>query len=229
LLVGACYLYPIWRYLTRAREEADTRSRILRRMVLGAVISGVPLLATWGAVQWASVWAHQLGQQAVSAGTASVDSSRFWKEYTLMAASVGAIVGCVLGALLAGWQGRRLAYIVLCLASLASLLFFYRYNTTVDGIFFFSAFLMGACTASFYGWLPLFLPELFPTRVRATGQGFSFNFGRILAAVGVLQVPALMGDPPDYARACSSLAFIYLLGLVVIWLAPETYGKPLPE
>ena len=57
--------------------------------------------------------------------------------------------------------------------------------------------------ASFYGWLPLYLPELFPTRVRATGQGFGFNFGRILAAVGVLQVPVLMGDPPDYARACS--------------------------
>jgi hypothetical protein len=92
-----------------------------------------------------------------------------------------------------------------------------------------TVFLMGAFSASFYGWLPLFLPELFPTRVRATGQGFGFNFGRIIAAVGVLQVPALMGKPPDYARACSMLAFIFLLVIVVIWLAPETKGKPLPE
>ena len=45
---------------------------------------------------------------------------------------------------------------------------------------------MGGVSASFYGWLPLYLPELFPTRVRATGQGLSFNFGRILAAIGVL-------------------------------------------
>ena len=41
------------------------------------------------------------------------------------------------------------------------------------------AVLLGVFTAAFYGWLPLYLPELFPTRVRATGQGLSFNFGRI--------------------------------------------------
>jgi len=96
-------------------------------------------------------------------------------------------------------------------------------------MFLVTAFLAGGFSAAFYGWLPLYLPELFPTRVRATGQGFGFNFGRILAAVGVLQVPQLMGQPPDYARACSLLAFIYLAGLVVIWFAPETKGKPLPE
>jgi hypothetical protein len=90
-------------------------------------------------------------------------------------------------------------------------------------------FLAGGFSAAFYGWLPLYLPELFPTRVRATGQGFGFNFGRILAAIGVLQVPALMGKPPDYARACSLLALIYVAGVFLIWLAPETRGKPLPE
>ena len=107
--------------------------------------------------------------------------------------------------------------------------YFYLGNDTVDTQFLATAFLAGAFSAAFYGWLPLYLPELFPTRVRATGQGFGFNFGRIIAAVGVLQVPVLMGQPPDYARACSGLAFIYLLGLAVIWLVPETRGKPLPE
>src|SRR5207302_11374600 len=99
----------------------------------------------------------------------------------------------------------------------------------ITGWFLFTSFLMGGFSAAFYGWLPLYLPELFPTRVRATGQGFGFNFGRIIAAIGVLPVPVLMGQPPNYARACSSLAFIYLAGLVVIWLVPETRGQPLPE
>ena len=44
----------------------------------------------------------------------------------------------------------------------------------------------------FFGWLPLYLPELFPTRVRATGQGVAFNAGRIRAAVGALQMGAMM-------------------------------------
>ena len=61
-------------------------------------------------------------------------------------------------------------------------------------------------TAAFYGWLPLYLPELFPTRVRATGQGLSFNFGRILAAVGALymgQLISIFGG--DYGPAGAGL------------------------
>jgi hypothetical protein len=81
----------------------------------------------------------------------------------------------------------------------------------------------GGITAAFYGFFPLYFPELFPTSVRATGQGFSFNFGRILAAVGGLQTANLMamfGD--DFSRAGSILAAIYLIGIVVICFGPET-------
>ena len=93
---------------------------------------------------------------------------------------------------------------------------------------YFPAFLAGAFTASFYGWLPLYLPELFSTRVRATGQGFSYNFGRILAAVGTLQTGELTRYY-GFPKACSAMSLIYLLGMAIIWLAPETRGRPLPE
>jgi MFS family permease len=251
VLVACCYLYPIFCYLTRSGEPAETRRSILSSMLLAALISGVPLLATWGAVQWAPAWAHKLGEDRVkeALSTRSIKSLspeieradqeilvrrwenevRYWKEYTQLASAVGAIIGSLGGALLAGWIGRRIAYVFLCVSSLGAVLLFYQGNTTVDAAFLLTALLMGGLSAAFYGWLPLYLPELFPTRVRATGQGFGFNFGRIIAAVGVLQVPVLMGKPPDYARACSLLASIYVAGLVVIWLAPETRGRPLPE
>ena len=100
---------------------------------------------------------------------------------------------------------------------------------------------VGGLTASFYGWLPLYLPELFRTKVRATGQGFGFNFGRILAAIGALQtgnlVAAFQGDVTvagmtlagGYPLAGTTMSLIYLAGIAVIWLAPETKGHPLPE
>jgi MFS family permease len=228
-LVGCCYLYPIVAYMTRLGEPRAVRAATLRRMLLAALISSVPLLATWGAVQWASAWAHQLGEQAVLAGQHSQADVQFWKEYTQITSGFGAVVGTIGGALLAGWLGRRIVYILLCVVSLLAVRLFYLGNTTFDALFVLTVFLVGVTSAAFYGWLPLYLPELFPTRVRATGQGFGYNFGRIIAAVGVLQVPALMGKPPDYARAGSLLALIYLVGLVVIWLAPETKGQPLPE
>src|SRR5690606_22826973 len=96
--------------------------------------------------------------------------------------------------------------------------------------FIFCVFLLGMTSASFYGWLPLYLPELFRTGVRATGQGFGFNYGRILAAVGVLQTGNLMQlFEGSYARACSTMSLVYVVGMIIIWLAPETHGKPLPE
>lgn len=88
---------------------------------------------------------------------------------------------------------------------------------------------VGLITAAFYGWLPLYLPELFPTAVRATGQGFGFNFGRVLASIGSLQTGALLAAfGNDYAKACSVAAGVYVLGLVLITFAPETKGKELP-
>ena len=81
-------------------------------------------------------------------------------------------------------------------------------------------------SASFYGWLPLYLPELFRTSVRATGQGFGFNFGRIIAAAGNLQMANLLrAFDDDYARACALVAGVYIAGLVLIAIAPETKGQ----
>ena len=90
-------------------------------------------------------------------------------------------------------------------------------------------FCTGLFTAAFYGWFPLYLPELFPTRVRATGQGVSYNTGRVFAAVGAVAAGQLVEFFGSYARMGQMVTLVYLLGLVVIWFAPETRGKPLPE
>ncbi len=220
LAVVCCgYLYPVFRYLTRSSTQATQTNQILRRMLIGAKLSGVPLLGTWAAVQWAPTWADQIAEELPSA-----------KGYAQLCSSVGAIVGGFAGALLGGWLGRRVAYVILCTLSLGSVWVFYQTNQVFDAWFLATVFLMGACTASFYGWLPLYLPELFPTKVRASGQGFSFNFGRIIAAIGAMQTGAIMGAfGGGYPRACTIMSLIYLLGVLVIWLAPETRHQPLPE
>jgi hypothetical protein len=89
---------------------------------------------------------------------------------------------------------------------------------SVRRVFLFCAFLAGGMSASFYGWFPLYLPELFPTAVRATGQGFAYNFERILAAVGGLQTAALMAlFGGSFPKAGSVLTLFYFVGLVIIW------------
>jgi Arabinose efflux permease len=216
------YLYPVTRYLQRVESQGVVRGaggRSVRSLMLwGAVLSGVALLGTWGSVQWAAAWAAELTKN--TGGTNA-------KEYTQIALGLGAIVGTIAAAMVGHTFGRRITYFGLCVLSLATAQLFFRTNDVYGTWFLFTGFLAGAMTAAFYGWLPLYLPELFPTSVRATGQGFAFNFGRILAAVGTLQTGALMKDyfNGSYAQACGVMSFIYVAGMIAIWFVPETKNE----
>lgn len=220
-LIG--YIYPVLQYLRRAKaaggEEPGGTRRTVGLLMLGAVLSGVALLGTWGALQWAAKWSLTLP----GAGDTT-------KEYTQISLSIGAIVGTIIAALVAGRFGRRITYAGLCVLSTASLLFLYQANDEYNWMFLVSVFVAGGVTAAFYGWFPLYLPELFGTRIRATSQGFAYNFGRVIAAIAGLQTAqVMMLFDGDFAKAGSVLCFIYVIGLFVIWLGPETRGKPLPE
>lgn len=219
------YTFPVMQFMKRSATAAEHStsedvSGTMYKMLIGACLSGVALLGTWASMQWAAKWAGEL--------TNNQHLSREWTQVWL---SIGAIVGTILAALAGDWLGRRVTFFLLCLLSLASAEFLYGYNTEYGPMFLASCFVAGGFTASFYGWLPLYLPELFPTRMRATGQGFSFNFGRILAAVGALQAGVLQDQVfgGQFPKAGMVMSLIYILGLGIIWLAPETKGKPLPE
>jgi MFS family permease len=196
------------------------RPPLWRTTVLGILFASIVLVGTWGSVQWLPAWADQLTRSQVHSA----------KGLTQMLVAIGAIIGCFIGPWVGGRMGRRPAYFILCLASLVSCGCLFRAVHAYGPAFLLMCLLVGGGTAAFYGWLPLYLPELFPTRVRATGQGLCYNFGRILAAAGAIQMGRLLrAYEGSYARAGATITLVYALGLVVIWLGPETKGKPLPE
>ncbi len=216
------YTYPVLCYLKRAHASGPVAGHdwkpALKRMLLAATLSGVALLGTWGTIQQAPAWSTTLAHTEPTAAA-----------QTQIAAAFGAVIGTIIAALLGGWLGRRITYFFLCIASFVILQIFFQPSAAFGNYFLFLAFLTGGISASFYGWLPLYLPELFPTAFRATGQGFGFNFGRIIAAIGVLQLQNLREAFGGLPQACAALSCIYVVGLIVIWFVPETKGKPLPD
>ena len=220
VLVTFGYLYPAWRYLSRSRLPDRDKRTMLGRMLLAAGLSGVPLLGTWAGLMWMYQWVGKLPNGTDPDARAVLQ----------MVSAIGAAVGCMAAAVLAGGFGRRITYATLCVLSLVTMVGFYRLNTEYNTGFVLSAGLLGMVSAAFYGWLPLYLPELFRTAVRATGQGFGFNFGRIIAAAGNLQMANLLAQfDNDYGQACAVVAGVYCVGIVLILIAPETRGKPLPD
>ena len=231
------YLHPVRKYMGRfaAAETggAGEHKHVMRNLILGAGLAAVALLGTWGSAQQAAKWATGL----LPAG------SKFpIIDHVVIATALGAILISLVTPLVADKLGRRLTYTLLCILSFCGAYAFFKTNTpfateNVPVWFYVSAFLLGGLTASFYGFFPLYFPELFPTSVRATGQGFCFNFGRVIAAVGSLQLANLVrffgsnssttGVSGTEAQAYMALSCVYFVGMVLVWFAPETKGHQL--
>lgn len=140
-------------------------------------------------------------------------------------------VGSLLGGMIAAWLGRRFSYFALSLCSLVCAQCLFRLVTPAEDAFLYVSALLGFFSGIFFGWLPLCLPELFPTAIRSTGAGVSFNFGRILTAFGVLLGATLLDRvfQGDYAKIGQWTTLIYVVGMVVILFAPDTSQRNIED
>jgi len=137
-------------------------------------------------------------------------------------------VGSLLGGWIASVVGRRRTYFVVSIAALFCAQYAFWFLVPTDGSFLFWVAALGFFSGIYFGWLPLFLPELFPTRVRSTGAGVSFNFGRIVTAVTVFATGALTAlFAGNYAHIGRVTSLVFAIGLVAIWLAPDTSRRQL--
>ena len=79
-----------------------------------------------------------------------------------------------------------------------------------------------------YSWMPIWLPELYPTRMRATALAFAFNAPRFIAFMGPLLAGSMIVAFGGFGEAAMVLSSIYIVGFVAAFFLPETKGKPLP-
>lgn len=211
-----------WREATRhgpkPRVGEIFAPTVIRQTMLGLALAALVLMGTWGSVQWIPAWIGRTGGDPSAAARSAI------------CIAIGATVGSFSVALLAQRFNRRVTYLGLCLGSFVVCQILFRTVPGGDAAFAALVVLTGALTAGFFGWLPLYLPELFSTRIRATATGFAYNGGRIVAAAGTLGSGALVSAfDGDYARMGATMTFVYLLGPILVRFAPETKNRPLPS
>jgi MFS family permease len=155
-------------------------------------------------------------------------------SYSFLLQQLGAFFGMFSYAILSERVGRRPALLFFFVLAFASIQGAFRFIDGQTTAFLWSP-LVGFCALAPFSAYAVYFPELFPTRLRATGTGFCYNCARILAALAPFMLGTLArsldvpGDPAGgLRRAASIVACVYVVGLVGLWLAPETKGKPLP-
>lgn len=191
--------------------------QLIRFTLVGILLSAIPMIGAWSASKWMIPWSDKV------AGATNVG----YKAATQGWWALGATLGSFAGAQLASWLGRRLSYGLISLATVTLTIAMFQLTAPLAASFHPIVFAQGFVATLFFGWLALYLPELFPTHVRATGSGLAYNSGRFATAFGVLAAGflfnALGGDYPKVGTICAS---IYALGFIVIWWAPDTTKRP---
>ena len=191
------------------------RPPLLRYTLAGIALGAIPLLGAWGSQKWILPWAGQVGAQ-IGQESLKADTQTIW--------AIGAAIGSLCGGWLATMFGRRTTYFVVSLLSLIlAQVIFSGLEPSSDWRFMLPVFLLGMIATVYFGWLPLFLPEMFPTRVRATGSGVSFNSGRVISAIVVLTISGFVSAlDNDYARIGSLTSWVYVAGMLIILVVPKS-------
>jgi MFS family permease len=174
----------------------------------------------WGISTWVPPF---IGSLAVKEGF----NAAHWASYAGMAYTIGSVLGYLSMGFLMDAFGRKpvtIAFLVMALL-MTPVLFFVTTDLKL-------LLLLATVNAFFsngqYTWMPVWLPELYPTRMRATALAFAFNGPRFIAFLGPLLAGAMITEFGGFGQAAMVLASIYVVGIVAAFFLPETKGAPLP-
>ena len=196
---------------------------LLRATLVGSGLAFVAVFGLWGATNWTPTLIRALPElQGMNASELTSLVS-----YATMLLNVGALAGYLSFGPLADRVGRRRVFALMCVGSLVMLPATFLTPRTYAQVLLLLP-LLGFFNNGIFSGFPIYLPELYPTRIRATGAGFCFNIGRVLASTGPLVTGYLVTALGSFGYAASAVAVIYIVGLLILPFAPETKGRPLP-
>jgi MFS family permease len=208
---------------TRASHATATMGAVLRanarNLVLAILVSISITLGFWAISSWVPTYVATLAPDP--------KSGVYYAGMAGLLYAIGEILGCIGFGFLADIWGRRWTLAVYLASSvlITPIVFLYvRDATIVVALQIANGFLTGGL----YGWFAVHPPELFPTSIRSTAISLIFNSARFLAMFGPILASSLIAFFGGYGPAATTLASIFVLGLIVLPFLPETKGKPLP-
>jgi MFS family permease len=198
-----------------------TDKSLRKQTIILFLMSLTTTVGFWGIATWVPPF-------IASIAAASGKIAPQWASYAGMAYTAGSVTGYVSFGFLADKFGRKPVTITFFVLSLIATPIFFFLTKDLTWLLAL-AFVTGAFTNGQYTWMASWLPELYPTRVRATALAFVFNAPRFIACLGPLLGGTMIVAFGGFGMAAMVLASIYILGIIVTPMLKETNGQPLPK
>ena len=205
-----------------------TRSALLMTLIA--------LMMWWSCNAFIPVVAATLAQAEVASlgidKTAASVLIESWKTQATTFFNLGGLIGTLLTIPIAKRFGRKPMFTAYFFASAVALMSTFGLDLEPQTRLYLY-FFIGLTVFGIFGSFTFYLPELFPTRLRATGSGFCYNIGRVIAAGGPFMVGAIAaagsGDPSVVLRTLFLVGFVPLVGLLLMRWVIETRGQTMPD
>jgi MFS family permease len=197
----------------------------------GFLMAVTALLTWWSCNAFIPTIATELAKTAALAQNIAITPvmKEGWKTAITYSFNAGGLIGTLLTIPAAKYLGRRLMFAIYFVLSAAAVLITFGSQLPPHlEIWAMMYFAIGLTVFGIFGSFTYYLPELFPTRLRATGAGFCYNAGRIITAIGPFMVGQIASKSPQGAFGVLFLVgFVPLLGLAFMPWVLETKGRML--
>lgn len=132
----------------------------------------------------------------------------------------------MVSAYLSDLLGRKKNFILFAVGSFIIVLLYTQVPVS-DGVMLWLGFPLGFFASGIFSGMGAFLTELFPTRIRGSGQGFCYNIGKVIAALFPLLIGVLSQEVPLGLGIGVFSAVSYGVVILAALSLPETRGKHL--
>ncbi len=189
--------------------------------ILATIMFGTMLIGLWAAFSWIPTWVQSLLGEDVD--------GRKQRGTVMMLLGMGGIVGTFFAGFLSNRIGRKKSMLISYFGCFLAALLLFKTNATFSNLIFIETALLSLFFGLGQGVMTHYIPELFPTLIRGTATGFSFNIGRIATAIAVFFVGMIVSSLGGFANAVFVFSYAYLVGFGVTFFAKETKGVALPQ
>jgi MFS family permease len=155
-----------------------------------------------------------------------------WVKTATNSFNLGGLIGTLLTIPAAKLFGRKKMFLIYYLGSAVSIMAAFGLNLDPHTRLY-MYFPIGVTVFGVFGSFTYYLPELFPTRLRGTGAGFTYNTGRIIAAIGPFLVGSIASRGVNALDTAMSILFwvgvVPVIGILLMPLVIETKGQALAD
>ena len=198
--------------------------RSVRRALICSLLMMLSVtFAYWGVGTFIPTY---VGSVAAKSGL----SAAYWAGLANFVTTAGGLIGFISLGFLADAIGRKptaMLFYFMCLV-LTPVVYLWAQHENIYLLLFLVG-VFGFFTLGIWAWAPVWLPELYPTRMRATAISFVFNAPRFISCIGPLIAGTLIVALGGYGWAATYVGLFFLLGVLAAPFLPETRGQPLPE